>query len=89
MKKGAPPPPKKLAEVRQALHSKLGPRHVLITDAAQAYPAVAASAGAANASVNHTRKFNFKHSPGPQQDVARARAKARAPRTARQDSLFA
>ena len=57
---------------------------MLITDAAQAYPAVAASAGAASASVNHTRKqfsrfhkFNFKHLPGPLQDVARARAKAR------------
>ena len=57
---------------------------MLITDAAQACPAVAASAGAASASVNHTRrqrsrfhKFNFKHMPGPLQDVARARAKAR------------
>ena len=86
MKKGAPPPPENLAEVRHALHSKFGLCHVLITDAAQAYPAVAASAGAASASVNHIRKqfsrfhkFNFKPLWGPLQDVARARAKARGP----------
>ena len=70
-------------ELRHALTSKLGHRHVLITDAAP-YPAVAASAGAASTSVNYTRKqfsrfhkFKFKHLPGPLQYVAHARAKAR------------